>query len=78
MICELTSFYSAREWTFLTFGLLDLQYRNKGEHKSSSFLRLGVRDYDQYYVVAITTVLCYDYLLTLADEVSHTVSVALH
>ena len=36
------------------------------------------RDYDQYYGVAAATIFFYDYFLTLADEVSHLISVSVH
>ena len=38
-------------------------------------LRLRTSDFGQYYTIAITTIFFYDFLLTLADEVSHVVNV---
>ena len=38
-------------------------------------LRLRTSDRDQYYTIAITTIFFYDFFLTLADEVSHIVSI---
>ena len=54
-----------------------LQYRREGGHRFLSILRLRMRNYDQYYAVAVTTVFFYDYFLTLADEVSHITNVSL-
>ena len=34
-----------------------------------------MRYYDQYYSIAVAAILFYDFFLTLADEVSHVVSV---
>jgi hypothetical protein len=34
-------------------------------------------DCDKYYTIAVTTILFYDFLLTLPDEVSHVISIAL-
>ena len=36
-----------------------------------------MRDHGQYHAIAAATVFFYDFLLTLADEVSHVVSVTL-
>jgi len=33
--------------------------------------------YDQYYSIATTTIFFYDFLLTLADEVSHVIGLSL-
>jgi len=62
-------------------GLSDLWTRNsqyliEGGYRFSSFLELRTSDRDQYYLVATTTILFYDFLLTLADEVSHVISVS--
>ena len=35
-----------------------------------------MRDYRQYYSIAATTIFFYDFFLTLADEVSHIVSIS--
>ena len=35
-------------------------------------------DFHQYYTIATTTIFFYDFLLTLADEVSHVVSMPFH
>ena len=35
-----------------------------------------MRYYDQYYSIAVATILFYDFFLTLADEVSYVVSVS--
>jgi hypothetical protein len=37
-----------------------------------------MRDWDGYYSIAVITILFYDFLLTLPDEVSHEISVTLH
>ena len=49
----------------------------EGEHQFLSFLRLKTSDRNQYYLIAGTTILFYDFLLTLADEVSHVIGVSL-
>lgn len=36
-----------------------------------------MKDYNQFYEVAAAAIIFYDYFLTLADEVSHTVRVYL-
>ena len=36
-----------------------------------------IRVCDQYYIVATATILFYDFLLTLGDEVSHVITVSL-
>ena len=77
MICESPSFHPVHEWTFLTFGLQNPQYRIEGGHWFSSILRLITSDCDQYYAIATTAILFYDYFLTLADEVSHFTGVSL-
>ena len=64
-------------WTFLNFGLRYPQRRGEGELWFSSVLRLRTRDSDQYYDVAVATIFFYDYFLTLADEVSNTISISL-
>ena len=71
MICEPPSLYPVQEWIFSTFRLRNPQYCSEGEHKFLSFLRLSMNDYYQYYATAVTAVFFYDFLLTLADEVSH-------
>ena len=38
--------------------------------------RLRTTDRDQYYAIATATILFYDFLLTLGDEVSHVISVS--
>ena len=76
MICEPPSCYLVDEWIFPTFGLPNPQYCIEGEHQFWSFLRLRMNDCNQYYSVAVTTIYFYDYFLTLADEVSHVISVS--
>jgi hypothetical protein len=36
-----------------------------------------MRDWDKYYTIAATAILFYDFLLTLPDEVSHIISIAI-
>ena len=50
----------------------------EGEHQFSPFLRLKTSDRDQYYLIAGNTILFYDFLLTLADEVSYVTGVSLY
>ena len=64
-ICEVPSFCPIREWPLPTFGLPNLGV------SMQVGVRFGTwRDYDQYYMMEISTIF-YDYFLILADEVSH-------
>jgi len=76
VICESPSYYPVHECIFPTLGLRNPQYRSEGVHRFSSILRLRMRDWDQYYSIAATTIFFYDFLLTLGDEVSHVISVS--
>jgi len=59
----------------LTFGPQNSQRRTTGRHQCSSFVWLGVRNCDQYYNVGVIALFFYDYLLTLGDEVRHSIGV---
>ena len=74
IFCEAPSPCLVRDWTHPTFRLQYLQYCKTGRHGFAPFLRLRTSDCDQYYTIATFTVFFYDFLLTLADEVSHIVS----
>jgi len=52
------------------------QYRKKGGHRFSSHLLLRKTGCHQYYIIATSTVFFYDFFLTLADEVTHVISVS--
>ena len=77
-ICEAPSLCLVRDCTYLAFRLRYPQYCKKGVHRFPSILRLRLSDCDQYYALATTVIFFYDFLLTLADEVSHTVGASLH
>jgi len=59
------------------FHLPDLEPQDcsEGGRRFQSLLGLKMRYYDQYYSIAVAAVLFYDFFLTLADEVSHFVTV---
>ena len=65
-LCE---YPSVTSWVFPNLGSKNSQNCSAGGHRYSSFVRLGVRSCDQYYTIGTTTLLFYDYLLTLGDEV---------
>jgi len=76
VICESPSYYPIHKCIFPTLELRIPQYRSEGMHRFSLILRLRMRDWDQYYSIAVTTIFFYDFLLTLGDEVSHITSVS--
>ena len=77
MVCECCSSCLVHSRRFPTFGFPNLQSLDEGERRFLSSLNEGLIDYGQYYKVAAATVLFYDILLTMGDEVNHIVGVAL-
>ena len=75
MICESLP-YSVHECTLPTSGPRNFQYRIQGRHPFSSILQLRTSGCDKYYRISTTTILFYDFFLTLADEVSHVMGVS--
>ena len=76
-VMSVPSFYPVRKRTFPTFEPPNPQYRSEGGHRFSQILRLRTSDFRQYYTIAATTIFFYDFLLTLADEVSRVIRVPL-
>lgn len=74
MTCEFPPAIS--RLAFRDFLVPNSQNLNKGEYQLPLFVRLEVRNYDQYYSLATSVVFFYDFLLTLGDEVSDTICVA--
>jgi len=72
MICE--PLYLAHELLFPTFELPNPQDLDWGEYQFS-FSLPSLRGFDRYLQIAAATLLFYDFLLTLADEVSHAIGV---